>query len=410
MQGIVSTITNEQLRNYRQELSNELSAILHFWTTIVANSHNDFYGEVDDYNKPDPVAPKGIVLFSRILWTFSEAEHFMQDKECIKKATDAFQFIENFFVDKKEGGVFWSVTHNGYLLDSRKQLYGQAFCIYGLAAYAKTTQNNEALQLAKDIFYKIEKHGFDEVNGGYIEAFTADWKSINDLRLSEKDANEKKTMNTHLHLVEAYAALYKIWPDIALKQKIEHLLDVFQHYILSENKDRLHLFFTETWEQKSTLQSFGHDVEAAWLLQECASIIEDEKRVKEFKEIAVKLANAVVQAIDTDGGVWYEYDSKTNLWVKEKHWWPQAEAMVGFFNAYAITGSEIYLQQSIGCWRFVKQYLKDEKGGEWYWGVQENYSVIKKGKAGFWKCPYHNGRACMELIIRINSMTGTTEL
>jgi mannobiose 2-epimerase len=399
----LSAKEKERLSCYREELSAELQAILHYWRTSVAGGSKDFYGEVDDENNPDPLAAKGVVLFSRILWTFSKAWSFLQDEKDKQKATIAYKFIRDHFIDRKEGGAYWSVTADGKPLDTKKQVYGQAFCIYGLAAYAEATADDEALQLAKNIFFNIEQHSFDEMNRGYIEAFTAEWKAIEDLRLSDKDANEKKTMNTHLHLVEAYAALYKIWPDNFLKQKIQGLLDVFHHYILTKEKDRLHLFLTETWEVRSSARSFGHDIEAAWLLQECATIIEDEIQVKRYKEIAIQLADAVIPAIDTDGGLWYEYDPERDHWIQEKHWWPQAEAMVGFFNAWELTGHEKYLELSIGCWQFVKKYLKDEQNGEWFWGTMQDYTTIKKGKAGFWKCPYHNGRACMEIIQRINT-------
>ena len=392
------------LISYRQELKDELLSILHYWKTSVASGQHDFYGEVNDDNQPDPLAAKGIVFISRILWTFSEAGQFLKDKDCIEKATDAFHIIRDQFADKQHGGVYWSVTHDGQLLDGRKQVYGQAFCIYGLAAYVQITGNQQALQMAKDLFACIEKYSFDDNNGGYVEALTRDWQSIDDLRLSEKDANEKKTMNTHLHLVEAYAALYKVWPDALLKQKIEGLLDVFYKHILTTDKKHLHLFLAEEWQARSTAQSFGHDIEAAWLLHECAIITRHEGWINLYENIAVKLADAVIPAIDTDGGLWYEYDPATHHWIKEKHWWPQAEAMVGFFNAYEITGDEKYLGLSLGCWRFVQQYLKD-KSEEWFWGVRENYAIMRKGKAGFWKCPYHNGRACLEIIRRINSLS-----
>lgn len=393
------------LTTYQQELNNELLSILHYWKTVVANDGHGFYGEVNDDNQPDPLAAKGIVFISRILWTFSEAGKFLKDGDCIEKATDAFHIIRDQFTDREQGGVYWSVKYNGQLLDGRKQIYGQAFCMYGLAAYVQITGNWQALQLAKDLFACIEKYSFDPINGGYIEALTQDWQPIGDLRLSEKDANERKTMNTHLHLVEAYAALYKIWPDSLLKEKIEGLLAVFYKHVLAADKQHLHLFLTDEWQPRSTAQSFGHDIEAAWLLHECAVIIDNEALINQYKDIAIQLADAVIDAIDKDGGLWYEYDPATGHWIKEKHWWPQAEAMVGFFNAWQISGDKKYLDLSLGCWRFVQQYIKD-KNNEWFWGINEDVTVIKKGKAGFWKCPYHNGRACLEIISRIEKISG----
>ncbi len=390
------------LVKYRQELSAELHAIIQYWKNYVATKEHDFFGEVNDEDQPDPAAPKGIVLLSRVLWTFSRTARFLNDANSLSKADDAYQVIKTQFIDQQYGGVYWSVTPDGELLDGRKQIYGLAFCIYGLAAYTSVTGNTGALQLAIEIYNKIEEKSFDNLYGGYIEAFTREWNVASDVRLSDKDANENKTMNTHLHIVEAYAALYEIWPDAGLKKKIEGLLDIFNHYIITQDKKHLHLFFTDSWELKSTAQSYGHDIEAAWLLLECAEVIGEEKYIAMYKYIAGQLTDGVIPAMDNDGGLWYEYEPATNHWIREKHWWPQAEAMVGFYNMYELTGEKKYLDYSVNCYAFVQHYLKSNNTGEWHWGIDDKNTLIKKGKAGFWKCPYHNGRACMEIIKRIN--------
>ena len=393
---------------YKSELRQELNDIINYWVSNVADETNGgFYGAVFNDNKPDELAPKGVVLNSRILWAFSAAANHSINSRCKEMAEKAFEYLQKYFIDQEYGGVYWSVDFKGNVLDGKKQIYGLAFCIYGLTEYYKLTNNGLALDSAKILFHQIEQYSLDNINGGYIEAFTRDWKPIDDLRLSDKDSNEKKTMNTHLHIIEAYANLYTVWPEIFLKEKIINLLHIFDKYFLDKINYHFRLFMTEEWGSKSTLQSFGHDIEASWLLYQCAEISGNELYIDKFKKLVMPIADAAANAIDKDGGMWYEYDPATNELIKEKHWWPQAEAMIGFFNAYQLSGDEKYLQLSIESWGFVKKHIKDNENGEWFWGVEEDYTAMQKDKAGFWKCPYHNTRACIEIIKRISSINNT---
>ena len=387
---------------YRKELSEELSSILHYWMKhALDEKQGGFIGRLDNDNNADPAASKGVVLNSRILWTFSAAYQYLKREEYLVIAARAYNYIVNHFIDRQYGGVFWSVDATGVRLDKRKQIYGLAFCLYGLTEYYKASGERTALNQARDIFNTIEQYSFDKTKGGYLEAFTQDWKLTDDLRLSEKDDNEMKTMNTHLHIIEAYANLYTVWPDKELNDCIKHLLDVFEQHIINPQTFHLNLFMDENWEVKSSLISYGHDIEAAWLLLECAEILDSSNYIQRLKESSIQLADAASEGVDKDGGLWYEYDPATDHLIKEKHSWPQAEAMVGFFNAYQLTGNEKYLHYSANTWEFVKQHIKDNNKGEWFWGVHDDYSVMNKEKAGFWKCPYHNARACIEIIKRI---------
>jgi mannobiose 2-epimerase len=270
-----------------------------------------------------------------------------------------------------------------------------------MSEYYRASNNGMALQISKELFDCIERYSRDREKDGYVEAFTRDWKIIDDLRLSEKDDNEKKTMNTHLHIIEAYANLYIVWPDDNLRARIVALLSIFDTHIVNRGTNHLNLFLDDDWQVKSTLQSYGHDIEASWLLHECAAIIGDEQSLKAFGKTAIELARAAITGLDTDGGLWYEFEPRDAHLIKEKHSWPQAEAMVGFFNAWQLTGEERFLHHSMNSWTFIKQYIRDNKKGEWFWGVYEDYSTIRKDKAGFWKCPYHNTRACIEIMHRI---------
>ncbi len=401
---LVNNKRTEELSLYQQELREELNNILAYWMRFTIDRENGgFYGSVSNDNIPHPEAPKGIVLNSRICYTFSAAYNLHREPACLQMAERAFQYILDHFMDEVQGGVYWSVDAQGHPQEDRKQTYGIAFCIYAFAEYYKASKNEEALEKAISLFEVMEQHCYDRTKNGYIEAFTRDWQPVADLRLSEKDDNESKTMNTHLHIVEAYVNLYAVWPQEHLRQRIINLLDLFDQYFIDHNNHHLRLFFDEDWVLKSSLQSYGHDIEASWLLYQCATIVNDPAAIEKFRAWAPLIADAAGKGIDTDGGLWYEYEPGNGRLIYEKHSWPQAEAMLGFFNAYQLTQEEKYLEQSLAGWEFVKQRIRDPKNGEWFWGVQKDYTIMNKEKAGFWKCPYHSSRACMELIARIKN-------
>lgn len=391
------------LSEYKTEVESELHSILGYWIKhTIDEIHGGFFGKIDNHNDIYTTAPKGAVLNARILWSFSAAYMHSRNEEYLSAATRAFEYIRDHFIDKEFGGVYWTVDFEGNMLDSKKQVYALAFCIYGLSEYYAAAKNNEALTLALQLLDSIEQHSHDKQCDGYFEAFARDWKEAGDLRLSAKDANEKKTMNTHLHVIEAYANLYKVHPSAELKEKVAALLHLFDKHFVDHRTYHLKLFFNEAWQEKPDVISYGHDIEAAWLLLQCAEIINDEKWIDIYKVHAVKITNAAAKGLDKDGGLWYEYEPSHKKLIKEKHWWPQAEAMVGFYNAYEITNDEKHLQHSFNSWQFIKQYLLDAKHGEWFWGVKEDHSIMQyEDKAGLWKCPYHNARACLEMVRRI---------
>lgn len=283
-----------------------------------------------------------------------------------------------------------------------------AFAVYGLSEYYRASEDKAAKQAAIDLYKIIVDRSYDKINGGYIEALTREWKEIGDLRLSAKDANEKKSMNTHLHVLEGFANLYRIWPDETLKQRIIELVNLFLDHIIDRGTSHLILFFDDQWNAKSNIISYGHDIEAAWLIQEAAEIIQDEALVEEVKKRCVKVAEAAQRGLDSDGGLWYEKDVAKNHLVKEKHWWPQAEAIVGFYNAFQITGNTSFLDNSMNSWNFIKEHILNKNEGEWFWGIKEDNTIMEgEDKVGIWKCPYHNGRACIEILKRIPDSKGT---
>lgn len=395
---------SENLKKLKSELETELDSILEYWSKNTVDNQNDgFIGQIDFNEHEITNSEKGSVLNARILWTFSASYKITKNESHKKLAERAFEFLCEHFYDKQFEGLFWSINSDKTPKDTKNQIYALAFAIYGLSEYYAISKNEKALEIAINLYSKIQDYSYDPINKGYLEAFTRDWKPIEDLRLSEKDANEKKTMNTHLHIIEAYANLYKVWKDKTLQNIMIELLETIEKHFINTETGHLHLFFDENWIEKPDVISFGHDIEAAWLLQQCAEISEDETLIANYKKYAIQIAEATKKGIDSDGGLWYEFDPEKKELIREKHWWPQAEAMIGFYNAYQLTKKEEYLDIVYKIWKFTQKHIIDHENGEWFWGVYEDYSIMKKDKAGFWKCPYHNGRACLELINRIKT-------
>jgi cellobiose epimerase len=392
------------LLKYGSEMQQELKNILAYWMRFTIDTENGgFVGKIDHDNKIYPEAPKGSVLNARILWTFSAAYNLTKEQKYLEVAQRAFQYLQQYFIDHNFGGVFWTLDHKGQPLDNKKQIYALAFAVYGLTEFYSASKDERALKDATAIYSDIVAHSHDKAHRGYIEALTRDWKEIEDLRLSAKDFNEKKSMNTHLHVLEAFANLYRVRPNEVLKQQLAELVQLFLDHIISAKTNHLVLFFDEEWNSRSEIVSYGHDIEAAWLLQETAELLDDKPLLSAVKKKSVEVAIAAEEGLDNDGGLWYECE-RGHL-IKQKHSWPQAEAMIGFFNAWHNTGQEKFLSQSLQSWRFVKEYMHDKNCGEWYWGVNEDYSPMSgEDKVGIWKCPYHNSRACIEIIKRINSL------
>ena len=393
------------LEEYYKDVESELRSILDWWTRHINNPSNGFYyGEINNQNEPDAKAPIGLVLQSRLLWTFSAAFKHTQNNQYLESANHAYEVLLQKFYDTQNGGMYWSVHPNGQVASDKKQAYGIAFAIYGLSAYYEATQNAGALEKATELYTCLEKHFFDLQFGGYIECLGNNWSDIEDVRLSDKDQNAIKSMNTHLHIIEAYAGLYKVFPNEGIKESIKTLLYYFEKFIIDADTFQQKLFFEKNWLPTSSVVSFGHDIEASWLLQEAAAIIEDTFYVQKFAKIANDMAGVVAIHLSTEGAVYNEYHLNSDTLDLGKDWWPQAEAMVGFLNAYQNTGNIDFLQHSLTSWKLVNDYFKDPVYGEWHWGYHPSGDLMVREKAGFWKCPYHNSRACIEVANRIQHL------
>jgi len=350
---------------FKKEIRTELKQILSYWEKYSVDAEKGgFYGAVDVNNVPNTQADKGLILNSRILWTFSAA-YQMDPKTAYKKLADrAFNYLNTYFWDAKNKGAYWSVKPDGTPSDTHKQVYAEGFMMYALAEYVKISKNPQALEKAKIIYQVLQTTCKDLKNGGYFEAYNESWMPIEDKTITEGKADQKKSMNTHLHLIEAFANLYQVYPDKNLKIEIENLLSIFYKKIIANGKTQT-LFFTDDWSPRSEAVSFGHDIETAWLLLETAETIKNPIWIKKMKALAVNMAIEAEKGIDPkDGGMWNE-KNQGHLNI-QKHWWPQAEAMVGFYNAYQLTGNKKFYQLSLGSWSFIKSNLKSPTG-EWLW-------------------------------------------
>jgi mannobiose 2-epimerase len=293
------------------------------------------------------------------------------------------------------------LTHDGIPCDTKKQIYAIAFAIYGLAEFYRATGDEQSLDYAIKLFHCIEEHSNDSVHGGYFEAFNRDWSPIEDMRLSDKDANESKTMNTHLHILEAYTCLYRVWKDPIIKTRLSELIEIFISKILDQ-AGHLKLFFTEEWECSYDIHSYGHDIEASWLLHEAAIVLEDNDILLRVEFIVPKIAVAADEGLRSDGSMIYEKNNASGHIDSDRHWWVQAESVIGYFNLWEHFGDKKALEKSLACWKYIKENLIDKDNGEWFWSIYSDGSINRKDdKAGFWKCPYHNGRMCMEIVERL---------
>ena len=378
--------------------------ILPFWiNNMVDRENGGFYGRIDGHGNLHAEAEKGGILNGRILWTFSAAYRVLGKPEYLEMATRAKDYIIAHFIDREYGGTYWSLDYKGNPKDTKKQFYAIGFMIYGLSEYVRATGDKEALDYAIQLFECIEEHSLDVIYNGYIEACTREWGEIADMRLSDLDANYPKSQNTHLHIIEPYANLYRVWKDERLEKALCNMINIFTDKILNPETNHLDLFFEKDWTRGAGhLESYGHDIECSWLMHEAALVLGDAEVLKKVEEIVPLVAKASEKGLNPDGSMIHEANLDTGHVDDDLHWWVQAEAVVGFYNIYQHFGDESALDKSLQCWQYIKDNLIDYEGGEWYWSRRPDGTLnLDDDKAGFWKCPYHNGRMCLEIIERI---------
>lgn len=415
--------------SFKDKLLQELTGdILPFWEKCADFDNGGFIGEIAGDGRRIAEADKGAVLNGRILWAFSAAYGALGDPEYLRYASRAARYLIDNFIDEEYGGVYWSLDYRGRPKETKKQFYALGFAIYGLSEYARVTApsfasgrvrmpaadtifrmdavtSQEALDKAVQLFHDIEAHSYNPVSGGYVEALTRDWKPLADMRLSDKDENFALTMNTHLHIIEPYTNLYRIWPDPLLHERILGLLDIFFDKIENPATHHLGLFFDDSWHVQDSAESYGHDIEASWLLLETAQTLaacstadfsqRDSQMLEKARTHTLDIAKAALEGLQPDGSMINEHRAD-GTYDRNSDWWVQAETVIGTLWLAKFHDIPEGLQMSERAFDFIMNNLRDLKGGEWFWSLRPDGTPnTSDDKAGFWKCPYHNSRMCL---------------
>lgn len=376
-------------------VSKELTSILNYWLTL-KDPQGGFYGEVLSDGTVLKDAPRGVILNARIIWSFAAAYAALGKPEYLEAAEHAKDWFLEHFCDHEHGGVYWSVSSHGEPFDSKKQLYSQGFAIYGLSELYKVTKDNNVLKAATDLFHVVEKHFADHENGGYTEALARDFSPLEDMSLSAHDINADKTMNSHLHILEAYANLYTVWPDKELKKAVESLLDIVGTKVMAPD-GHLQLYFRRDWSVMPGGVSYGHDIETSWLALECAMALCDPAVAERVRPWAVKMAHAGNEGLLPDGSMRYE-KLLDGTYDDSRQWWVQAETVVGNLWLWKYHKEEAGLERAKACWEYIQKHLV-RPDGEWHWAIlPDGTPDLSQPRAGFWKCPYHNSRMCLEVM------------
>ncbi|MBP3743631.1 MAG: AGE family epimerase/isomerase [Treponema sp.] len=439
-------------QDFYQSIKNELfNDILPYWEAHARDTRSGkegFFGAIDNENNPDQQIERSIVMTSRFLWTYSAVARLTHDARYLPMADFAYQTITQKYWDRENGGVYWSVLPDGSPKVSKKQIYGEAFCCYGLSEYAAAVKelreegevspllqpasqssatpsnggqaprsaplSEEAANLALDLFNLLETHALDPEAGGYVEARARDWSQTNDMILSPKDMNCPKSMNTNLHVMEAYTNLYRtlpvVFPDAkAIRAEVgDSLADLVRitvDKILQPNA-HLGMFFDMNWNLLAEEISYGHDIEASWLLWEAACELEDEELKSEIRDTVIRVAQvALDEGFDHENGCMENFLLPPNRRDRTRVWWNQAESINGFYNAWEMTGESKYSDAVIKNWKWIQDYQIDKKGGEWWNAVApDGTPLLNEDKGGNWKTSYHNGRTCIELLRRSETL------
>lgn len=391
------------MKNWQNEFRQELQdRIIPFWQGLVDKEFGGYYGLLDFDLNLDKKAVKGCILNSRILWFFSSAYLCLKDPALLDNAEHAYRFMLDHCVDGDMGGVYWSVNFDGSVCDDTKHTYNQAFAIYALAAYARATGKQEPIDLAWKIYEIIESKCRDK--DGYLEAFTRDFKPASNEKLSENGVMATRTMNTLLHVFEGYSGLYQATKDERLAARIREMMDIFVEKIYNTELRRQEVFFDADYHTLIDLHSYGHDIESAWLLDWGCSLLEDEQLNAKVIPIFTEMAQNVYEKAYHGAGLYNECERGVD--DKKRIWWVQAETVVGFMNAWQRNPEKgHFLKASQEVWNYIKEKVIDHReGSEWYWAVQDNGQPDSSREiVEPWKCPYHNGRMCIEMIRRLEA-------
>lgn len=372
--------------------------LIPFWEGLRDEEHGGYYGYMDFGLRVQKNYEKGCILNSRILWFFSNAYMLLGDENLKRDAEHAYDFLRDKCLDRECGGVYWSVTCDGKPLDTTKHTYNQAFAIYALSSYYDAVKDEQAIQIARTLQKIIEEKCTDEF--GYLEAFDRNFHPMSNEKLSENGVLAEKTMNTLLHVFEAYTEFYRVTKDKKTADRLRFMMDVFTDKVYNRELGRQEVFFDRTWNSLIDLYSYGHDIEAAWLMDRGLEVLGDRAYTEKLSPVTAEITENIYRRAYRDHSLMNECEKGKDDTTRV--WWVQAEAVVGFLNGYQITGREKYLEAAKDIWEYIKAYLIDKReGSEWFWCVEENHIPVKKPVVEPWKCPYHNGRMCMEVLRRM---------
>ena len=468
-------IRSRLLGEVRKELTEN---ILPFWMQYARDEKTGgFYGTLAQppsaggtFRPPvgDPAEPRSVVMTARHLWAYSAAFNALGDAQYLEMARYAWNAIVRDYADDESGGVFWSVNPDGSPAVARKQIYGEAFAVYGLAEYALALKNfaevpaaGAPLSFALSIYDLLEGRARDKNAGGYFEARSRDWSATTELKLSDKDIDCDKSMNTNLHVMEAYTTLLRVLKAFAgasadtgsspgngastvpvaspasmdqaarlcahpsrienalrdsaaldeaisrVRESLAQLVRITTEKILGPDA-HLDLYFNAEWKAIGDVISYGHDIECSWLLWEAVEELDDPGIAASYREAVVRIARtALEEGFDAGSGA-LENETHGIRRDRTRIWWCQAEALVGFFNAWQLTGENIFLDAALAQWRWILAVQKDPVGGDWFWAVgPDGKPDPDQPKGGNWKTSYHNARCCMEILRRVGGETGS---
>ncbi|MGN0414668.1 MAG: AGE family epimerase/isomerase [Agathobacter sp.] len=385
----------------KEEVKDHLvSAIIPFWKSLRDDEFGGYYGYMDYDLKLNKKAEKGCILNSRITWFFSNAYTLLKDPSLLDEADHGYEFLKNHCIDSENGGIFWSMNYDGTPLDTTKHTYNQAFCIYALSSYYEASGKREALDLAFQLFHMIEEKCTDDQ--GYLEAFTRDFKPESNEKLSENGVLAEKTMNTLLHVLEAYTELYRVSKDKEVEERLKWIMDTFAEKVYNSELERQEVFFDKNYNSIIDLHSYGHDIETAWLMDRAVDVLGDETYRQKMTPITKALTKKIYEVAFDGHSLSNECDK--GVVDTNRVWWVQAETVVGFLNGYEKDPSKVeYKEAAEAEWQFIKDHVIDPRNGsEWFWLVRQDGSPVEgEPIVEPWKCPYHNGRMCMEVIRRL---------
>ena len=389
------------MNTFVQEIEEHLKTrLIPFWESLKDQKYGGYYGWLGYDLKLDKEYEKGCILNSRILWFFSSAYELLKEKNLKEDADHAYEFLKNYCIDREYGGVFWSVTYDGKPKDTTKHTYNQAFAIYALSSYYNATGCKDALDIVRGLQLIIEEKMTDEY--GYLEAFTRDFRPESNEKLSENGVLAEKTMNTLLHVFEAYTEFYRVTKDPFTGERLRFMMDLFADKVYNRELKRQEVFFDRTWNSLIDLYSYGHDIETSWLMDRGLEVLADPAYTEKLAPITAEIAEAIYEKAYVNHSLMNEAEKGVDDTTRV--WWIQAETVVGFINAWQKKpGEKKFLQAAEDVWEYIRKYLVDPReGSEWFWCVEADGTPIHKPIVEPWKCPYHNGRMCMEVIRRMN--------